>query len=393
MQDSLPYASHRIYGDDTPSSLTFVDGGIVVGRRSGTIFQLLSMSTKNILSTIRFVNGLQDDPDMFGHISYDARIQTLWVANSRRDSLIALKLHFDPSYASGPGIEDGGYIGQVVEFSGIKPTIHFVILTADSDPHGDEAHAACIAAKIPPGELALVAFSVHSSGVDQVLIRKEWFDSGLVHADSKFPWDIPPPSGMSDTTPTSTAASTATKPQSQLQIQTQTQNQGQAPPQLRNPLPMPPAAPHPQTMLPPPPFPAGSIPPLPISTATTRGRTTPPSEDIENDLSEGRSDIKGGGRGSNSGAGANIVPKGKSVNWKEKEENAKDKEKNVKSISDATAINESALGQALTREIKKTEDNLHTKLGKLIGKEMDRQRKSESCLLKCQTSKRFPILF
>jgi len=379
MQDSLPYASHRIYGDDTPSSLTFVDGGIVVGRRSGTIFQLLSMSTKEILSTIRFVNGLQDDPDMFGHISYDARIQTLWVANSRRDSLIALKLHFEPSYASASGNDVGGYIDQVVEFSGIKPTIHFVILTADSDPHGDEAHAACIAAKIPAGELALVAFSVHSSGVDQVLIRKEWFESGLVHAESKFPWDNPS-SGLSDTAPTSTAASTATKPQSQLQIQTQTQGQGQAP-QLRNPLPMPPAAPHPQTMLPPS-FPSGPIPPLPINTATTRGRTTPPSEDIENDFSEGRSDNRGGGgRGINSNSGANNVPKGKNVNWKEKEENAKDKEKNAKSISDATVINESALGQALTREIKKTEDSLHTKLGKLIGKEMDKQSKSTSCLL------------
>jgi len=97
---------------------------------------------------------------MFGHINY-SRIQTLWVANSRRESLITLKLHIEPPYISG---EDGrGFIEQVAEFSGIKSTIHFVILTADSDPHGDEAHAACVAAKIPPGELAL-AFSVHSLG-------------------------------------------------------------------------------------------------------------------------------------------------------------------------------------------------------------------------------------
>lgn len=378
MRDSLPYASHRIYGDDIPSSLTFVDGGIVVGRRNGTIFQLLSMSTKNVLSTIRFVNGIQDDPDMFGHISYDARIHTLWVANSRRDSLIALKLHLDPSYATAPGGEDNGrgHIDQVVEFSGIKPTIHFVILTADSDPHGDEAHAACIAAKIPPGELALVAFSVHSSGVDQVLIRKEWFDSGFVHAESKLPLDLPPPpSSTSETTPILTTPSTTatTKPQSQVQIQPQ------APPQLRNPLPMPPTvAPHSQTMLPPPPFTTSSGPNPPISSANTtaRGRTTPPSDDVENDLSEGRNDFKAG-RGvnsnSNSGHGTTTVSKGKNANWKEKEENAKDKDKNAKSNSDTTVINESALGQALTREIKKTEDNLHTKLGRLIGKEMDKQ--------------------
>ncbi|CAA7267927.1 unnamed protein product [Cyclocybe aegerita] len=101
MHDSLPYAVHKIRGEDIPSSLTFVDGGIVVGRRNGTIFQLLSMTNKSILSTIKFINSAQEDPDMFGHISYDSRIQTLWVANSRRESLIALKVHIEPSFATG----------------------------------------------------------------------------------------------------------------------------------------------------------------------------------------------------------------------------------------------------------------------------------------------------
>lgn len=260
---------------------------------------------------------------MFGHINYDSRIQTLWVANSRRESLIALKLHIEPPYIAG---EDGrGFIEQVAEFSGIKSTIHFVILTADSDPHGDEAHAACVAAKIPPGELALVAFSVHSSGVDQILIRKEWYDLGLAHADSKFPLDVP----MQPT----------------LQP-----NAGGEPKTQRNPLPVPPtAAPQPQQGFPP------SFVTSQVSLNTIRGRT-PPSEDVENDLSSDQ-------KGSRSGGG----PKGKNVNWKEKDEN-KAKQ------GDSTIINDSALGQALTREIKKTEDSLHSKIGKLIGKEMDKQR-------------------
>ncbi|KAF9567613.1 hypothetical protein CPC08DRAFT_740144 [Agrocybe pediades] len=319
MQDNLPYTAHKIRGDDIPSSLTYVDGGIVIGRRNGTVFQLLSLSTKAILSTVNFFNGNQEDPDMFGHIAYDSRIQTLWIANSRRESLIALKLHIEPTYNSG---DEGSrsYIDQVVEFSGIKPTIHFVILSADADPHGDEANAACVAAKIAPGELALVGFSVHSSGVDQVLIRKEWFDNALVSAESKYPiFDFPAP-----------PAHIPEKP--------------------RQPLPpIPAAAPQP-------------IQPNVPAFVTARART-PPSDDIENEYSEARSSDTKTAKGGN---------KGKNVNWKEKEESGKSSKKGTE-LADASIINESALGQALSKEIKKTEENLHTRIGKLIGKEMDKQ--------------------
>jgi hypothetical protein len=317
MQDNMPYTVHKIRGDDTPSSLAFVDGGIVVGRRNGTVFQLLSSSSKAILSTISFVNGIQDDPEMFGHITYDTRIQTLWVANSRRESLIALKLHIETTYSGGEETVRG-YIEQVAEFSGIKPTIHFVILTADADPHGDEAHAACVAAKIAPGELALVGFSVHSTGVDQVLIRKEWFDSALVHAESKFPFV-------------------------DSQYQQLLENKARQP-----------AAPLPQS--------GAQSQPSVASYAPPRART-PPSDDVENEYSEGQrstTDQKTKG------------PKNKNVNWKE--ESGKDKDNKASKSTDAALISESSLGQALSREIKKTEESLHSRIGKLIGKEMDKQR-------------------
>ena len=323
MHDRLPYAVQTIYGEDSPSSLTFVDGGFVVGRKNGTVFQLLSMTTKTVLSTIKFVNGASlDDIDMFGHISYDSRIQTLWVANSRRDSLIALKINIDSSYG---GIEDisRGHIEQVVEFAGIKPTIHFVILTGDADPHGAEANAACIAAKVPPGELALVAFSVHSSGVDQILIRKEWFDMALVQAESKFPaYDLP-----------------------QNVI---AENKAQQ----RQPLPIPPVT-QPQSQ--------SAI----LSFVPPPNPHTPPSDDIDNDYAEGRL-VEQKFKGNK-----------KVVGWKEREETVKEKEKAAKGI-DASVISESNLGQALSREIKKTEESLHNRIGRLIGKEMDKQRKFSS---------------
>ncbi|ESK88309.1 wd40 repeat-containing nuclear protein [Moniliophthora roreri MCA 2997] len=313
VQDQLPYSTHKVRGEDIPSSLTFVDGGIVVGRKNGTIFQLLSMTTKSVLSTIKFVNGSQEDPDMFGHANYDSRIQTLWVANCRRDSIIGLKISLEPSVANG---EEAirGYFDQVVEFTGPKPTIHFVILTPDSDPNGDEAYAACIAAKVPPGELALVAFSVHSSGVDQILIRKEWFDSALNSTVAKFP------------------------PYTALH---------QPPQQM------------PSTQMIPPPQPEINVAPtshLPAQPARLR---TPPSEEIEADITRDEVRAEGGkGKG-----------KGGKVKFGEEKERS---DKNSKG-GDSALMNETALGQVLTREIRKTEDNLHNRISKLLSKAMDTQ--------------------
>lgn len=307
--DKLPFWNHKVRGDDVPSSITFVDDGIVIGRKNGTVFQLLSVVSKNVLATIKFVNGHHEDPEMFGHVNYDSRVQTLWVANSRRDSMIAFKIGYDNS-TSPSGEVKGAYFEQVVEFSGPKPTIHFVILSAEADPTGEEAHAACVAAKVPPGELALVAFSVHSTGVDQVLIRREWFDSALDATTAKYP------------TP-----SLSTAPQSA------------------------PVEPKKGQAIVAPPF-------------RTR---TPPAEELEGDMSrdEGRTTD---GKGKKNAGGA----KQRNV-FKDSDDNGKDKDKKEKN-SDATLINESALGQALSREIKKSEESLHTRIGRLIGKEMDKQR-------------------
>ena len=158
-----------ICGDDSSSSIAFVKQDVVVGHNHGTIFQLLPNK-----ATLFFPlsSSSAKDPDMFRHVNYDSRIQTLWVSNNRRDSTIAFKLGFE-ALSPGRGNEARPYFEQVLEFAGSKTTIHFVILTVNADPRGEEAHAACVAAKVPLSELALVAFSVHSSGVDQVLVHNE----------------------------------------------------------------------------------------------------------------------------------------------------------------------------------------------------------------------------
>lgn len=326
IRDKLPFWTHRVRGDETPSSLTFIDGGIIVGRKNGTMFQLFSVTAKSVLSTIKFVNGTQEDNDMFGHVNYDSRIQTLWVANCRRDSMIAFKINLESS--AGGEEASRGYFEQVVEFAGPKPTIHFVILTADADPTGDEAHAACVAAKVPPGELALVAFSVHSSGVDQILIRKEWFDAALASTLSKFPSYTLPQTAQAPQGLQTFGAEHKTHPSSS---QMEQNSRG---------------------------IPRGALPSLVAPPARLR---TPPSEDVEGDIArdEVRSEAKGKGT------------KGK-VNFKDREDSGKEKEKDKN--TKLTDISETSV--ALGKEIRKLEESLHTRIGRLIGKEMDKQRKS-----------------
>ena len=336
--DSAPFWSYKVKGEDVPSSLNLVDGGVVVGRKNGTIFQLLSYRGKNVLSTVKFVNSSRpEDPEMFGHITYDYRIQTLWVANNRRDSMIALRIGSD-GVAPSPIGDDGAknlFVEQVVEFCGPKPTIHFVILTADLDPTGEEALAACVAAKVPSGELALVAFSVHASGVDQVLIRREWFDSASLGALAKYPSYIPPPQQIQP--PQQQQQPVETRPS-----RNERANQAPAPVQAQQP----------------------QIAPAPVSQPLVRTKT-PPSDEVDSEIVKDETrPAEGKGRNARS----------RNVGWKDKKDNGKDFVGGNSSGLDTGAVSDSALG-ALTKEIKKTEDNLHTKIGRLLAKELDKQRK------------------
>lgn len=341
--------SGKIRGEDAPSSLTLVDGGFVVGRKHNTVFQLLSSMRTNVLGTIKFVNGDREDPDMFGHANYDARLQTLWVANNRRDSMIAFKLGFEYTDIGAEEPQVRGSFSQVVEFLGPKPTIHFVILTADADPNGEEAHAACVAAKVPPGELALVAFSVHSTGVDQILIRKEWFDIAFAGTQMKFP-ALPPQIMQGPAVESRTHRPPPPPVQQQQQVPPPPQRRELTPPPREQPIQV-------QAPMPPPP-----LPPL----ALERNRT-PPSEEVEPELTRepGRpSEVRGkGGRNRN-------------VGWKDRDEaGAKEKaSKNGEGNSNSNINNEAAIGANMTKEIKKMEENLYSRIGRLVGKEMDKQR-------------------
>ncbi|GAW06255.1 wd40 repeat-containing nuclear protein [Lentinula edodes] len=344
VQDQVPYSTHKVRGEDYPSSLTFVEGGIVVGRKCGTIFQLLSMTDKTVLSTVKFINGSFEDPDMFGHACYDSRVQTLWVANSRRESMIGLRINLETVTVNGEEAIRGCF-EQALEFSGTKASIHFVILTADSDPNGDEAYAACVASKVPPGELALAAFAVHSSGVDQVLIRKEWYENALITAQAKLPLYATSPQ-MPSHQPAQLV------PEAMANVQVQQQHTA-----VQNTPSPPQPAPLVQESAKNQPRPAAQRPPSPTHVASQPN--PPPPARVRPEPKTGRGK--------------------KNVNWKEKErerereESVGGKDKNNSKAGDGAIINESALGQALSKEIKRTEENLHTRISRLLSKEMDKQ--------------------
>ncbi|KAI0079997.1 hypothetical protein K474DRAFT_440600 [Panus rudis PR-1116 ss-1] len=313
MRSKSPFWSQKIEGEDLPSSLMFLERGVLVGRKNGTIFQLLPIQRTEVHSTIKFVNGEQEDPDMFGHAQYDSRIQTLWIANNRRDSMFAFKIDFSVrDNARGEETLRSVICDQVVEFGGPKPTIHFVILTADADPTGEEANAACVAAKVPPGELALVAFSVHSSGVDQILIRKEWYTAAFNRAANKFPW-----SGYS-------ANQISGEPMRQVKA-------------------LPPSV-------------VTHTDPVKVPLPAPVRAKTPPSDDVEG--ADGREENRGQ-EGKRKGG------KGKNVEFKDAREEKDVKGKGV----DTSSSNDSAL----VKELRKVEDNINARVGRLITKELDKQ--------------------
>jgi hypothetical protein len=172
-----PVWSAHIPGESFPSSINFLDGGIVIGRRNGTFFQMLPVMSDRVYSTLRLVDSqTKDESDMFGHAAYDSRIQTLWVTNIKRESVIAVRL----SFVNHPRIE------QILEFMAPKPSIHFAIFT-DFDLDGEVERETCLGAGINPGPLAMVAFSYHDSGVDQVIIKKDWFDNAVTNTRASLP--------------------------------------------------------------------------------------------------------------------------------------------------------------------------------------------------------------
>jgi hypothetical protein len=103
---------------------------------------------------------------------------------------------------------------------------------------------------------------------------------------------------------------------------------------------------------------------------------TPPSEELEGDIT--RDEVR-----AQEGKGKNV--RGKNVAFRDREAanlNLKEAEKLTSFKGDAGASSDTGVALIVTKEIKKSEESLHTRIGRLIGKEMDKQRKWLMCLLR-----------
>ena len=201
--------SGKVNGEGQPSSLFFVESGVIIGRKRNTVVQLLPNSSTSVLATLRFATSeaIQDEKDFFSHIAYDSRLKILWAANSHRASLMALKInHEATSTLAAPSFE------RVLDFPILHPTISLGILSPEAyeleelerakevSTNGTVAGpTGAMMESIPPsGQVALIAYVIHTGGVDQILMEKRDLDLAISTAQAKLP---PSSSPMTTTTP------------------------------------------------------------------------------------------------------------------------------------------------------------------------------------------------
>jgi hypothetical protein len=198
LANQLSFWSGKVNGEGQPSSMFFVESGVIIGRKRNTVVQLLPNSSTNVLATLRFTmsEAIQDEKDFFSHIAYDSRLKILWAANSHRSSLMALKInHEATSTLAAPSFE------QVLDFPILHPTISLGILSPEAyeleelerakevSTNGTVAGpTGAMMESIPPsGQVALIAYVIHTGGVDQILMEKRDLDLAMSSVQTKLP--------------------------------------------------------------------------------------------------------------------------------------------------------------------------------------------------------------
>lgn len=181
-----------------------------MGRKRNTIVQLVADMTTSVQATVRFTLGNEDDRDFFAHLAYDPRIRSVWVASSHRSSLMALRIqqHNATEFPGliGVGNRDGTQViplqfDQFLDFPILHPAISLGILVPDGNGSGvqemergpgvDPRTSAWPVGGPHTGDgeisMALVAYVIHSGGVDQVLIGSNDLEAAAQAAPVKLP--------------------------------------------------------------------------------------------------------------------------------------------------------------------------------------------------------------
>lgn len=211
-QSQQPMWSGKINGEGPPSSLFFMDQaqGVVVGRKRNTVIQLVGARSTNVQASVKFAYGngvfgspagasannavgVTDDREFFAHLAYDPRIRCIWAASSHRSSLMALRVV--PPNSGKAGVETPLHFEQILDFPILHPTISLGILVSSDGNEVEEMERGSSGMDMTgtgPGvggemPMALVAYVIHSGGVDQVLIGKQDLEAASQAALVKLP--------------------------------------------------------------------------------------------------------------------------------------------------------------------------------------------------------------
>ncbi|KAG8993259.1 hypothetical protein FRB90_000740 [Tulasnella sp. 427] len=387
IKDKMPFWSGRVHGDGVPSSIDFLEGGLVVGRNQGNVVQLLPVMSTTVLSTIKFSLGnvnnnggnasksAVENPDlMFGHLCYDPASRILWVASSARNSLFAVKIGTDstPVHSAPPSASINGptmstaepttptvrpTFDQIVEFPCSMPTINLTLVAAEA---ADET-----ATWTRDPSLVVSAFCVHAGGVDQINIGQDAYDIASANTPAKLPNISFGPLQTERAERRASGQNLSTAPQplaAQPPVQQQPVPQQQPGPQPASIRPeFQQVAPGSYTMPPQQQPPAN----VPAYGPPQRSRTPP----LDHGVAVPGYDP--------------TIPQATPVS--QPQMGSKSKPKDVKQQQSwkaspsgtidpaATRSETEALASSVTKEIRKVEDNLNNKISRLIVKELDKQ--------------------
>lgn len=244
IKDRLPFWTGRVPGEGLPTSIEFLDGGLLVGRKQDTILQFLPVMSASVAATVQLVTPLHldesggkdrkatssttDEESIFAHVKYDPRIWTVWVVPSNRSSLFAIRFGFDSvttaanieermSSTSPPTMSMVPVIDQIIEFPIPMQCINIAILI--SSPYAPDGNTHPPAPPPTPSlhdltgnspvlstygpdlvgggdgyidangnpRMAIASFAMHQGGVDQINIAMSTFEQASGSVSSKLP--------------------------------------------------------------------------------------------------------------------------------------------------------------------------------------------------------------
>lgn len=256
---------------------------------------------------------------------------------------------------------------QIIEFPCSMPTINLTIVAAEAAEDGVNW------TRDP--SLAVSAFCVHSGGVDQINIAQDAFDSAAAGAAAKLPnISFGPLSAdrserrVSSQSQNSVAPPQQAAPQVQQPLPPQQQQQQQMIPQQRPDLIQMSsgsyATPQQQQM------------PVSLPNYAAPRSLTPPGEPLN-----ARYEMTAPAPAPAPVQQQQVAGKAKGKEQASGKQTWKSSPLANPTEPSSSKIETEALATGLTKEIRKVEENLHTKIGRLIVKELDKQRQWSECLV------------